>query len=366
MSNDTDVAIQLFIQATIMMMQAYQFETISYDEIRTRSDQAGFRSLPFMPPEPISAMPRLAGKLRNTSEMTPAQYVTIVRGLVDARPFVKYYIRTGLRAAQLICRNHLTRLDEGNQYLQFLKREFEVGSTFASGILALVNANATLSKSIFVAVTGVNDGIEAFQEYRFLTIERDTARILVETAQNKLAEFYLKQVDYTDDTVAIEKNLVTKFNTAGGYSFSDALNAVSVIEYQCTREGIRYLLNRSVNNSPSNLEIDAATGTVMFKTATEQQQGTGKPIGTDADSGGAPSQFTGPEPDAYEKGIHPNTVREWALKCKLSAETKLTGKDSLLRAAIFDALGVARKPFLTQTYGNEFKRRIADGSVTCN
>jgi hypothetical protein len=197
-----------------------------------------------------------------------------------------------------------------------------------------------------------------------LTIERDTARILVETAQNKLAEFYLKQVDYTDDTVAIEKNLVTKFNTAGGYSFSDALNAVSVIEYQCTREGIRYLLNRSVNNSPSNLEIDAATGTVMFKTATEQQQGTGKPM--DTDSSGAPPQFTGPEPDAYEKGIHPNTVRDWALKCKLPADTKLTGKDSLLRAAIFDALGVARKPLLTQTYGNEFKRRIADGSVTCN
>jgi len=58
--------------------------------------------------------------------------------------------------------------------------------------------------------------------------------------------------------------------TAGGYTFADALNAVSVVEYQCTREGIRNLLNRSINNTPSNMEVDIATGTVIFNSSREK------------------------------------------------------------------------------------------------
>ena len=49
------------------------------------------------------------------------------------------------------------------------------------------------------------------------------------------------------------------------FTFADALNAISTIEYQCTRSGIRSLLTRAVNNTPTNLDVDRNTGTVMFK-----------------------------------------------------------------------------------------------------
>lgn len=258
------------------MMRSYGFDTISYEEIQTRSARAGFRAIPFMPPETIRATARLNTVVSTQPVVSAEDFLARTKNL-GTKPFVKYYIRTGLRASQLICRNHLTRLDEGNQYLEFLQKELGVASTFASGILALVNANATLTKSFFIAFSGINSGIDAYQEYRYLSIDRDAARLLVETAQNKLAEYYMNQVDFTDNPDAIAKNVVSANNAAGGYTFSDALNAVSVIEYQCTREGIRYLLNRSINNTPSNMEIDAATGTVMFKSAQlDTREGTGE------------------------------------------------------------------------------------------
>jgi hypothetical protein len=290
LDSETDASIQLFIQASILMLQAYGFETIPYEDIQFRSERAGFRTIPFMLPDTIRATPQLIRSVQPTTLVTSADYVALTKRLADAKPFVKYYIRTGLRASQLICRNHLTRLDEGNQYLDFLKRELGVGSTFASGVLALVNANATLTKSFLIAVTGVNDGLDAFQEYRFLTIDRDAARVLVETAQNKLAEHFLNQVDDTDDPARLADKSISRNSTVGGYTFSDALNAVSVIEYQCTREGIRYLLNRSINNTPSNMGIDDVTGQIMFNSATDQQDGTGGPAPVGFGNGGAKNQ----------------------------------------------------------------------------
>jgi hypothetical protein len=261
---ETDASIQLFIQASILMLRAYGFQTIPYEEIQFRTQQAGFQALPFMPPYSERGTPHLIKTMSNLP--APTDVASYLASNVGVKPLVKYYIRTGLRASQLICRNHLTRLDEGNQYFEFLKRELGVASTFTSGVLALVNANATLAKSFLIATTGVNDGLNAYEEYQFLTIDRDAARVVVETAQNKYAEYFLNQVDKStiDNNVAV-----------GGYTFSDALHAVSEIEYQCTREGIRFLLNRSVNNTPANLEIDAATGTVMFKSATDSKEGTG-------------------------------------------------------------------------------------------
>jgi hypothetical protein len=272
MDSETDATIQLFVQASILMAQAYGFQTIRYEDIQLRSERAGFRTIPFMPPDTIRATPQYIQTIQNLQGPAIAAYIMKDFG---AKPLVKYYIRTGLRASQLICRNHLIRLDEGNQYFEFLKQEIGVASTFASGVLALVNANGTLTKSFLIAITGVNSGLTAYEDYQFLSIDRDAARTLVETAQNKYAEYFLNQVDFADDPTAISKKLTTTNSTAGGYTFSDALNAVSVIEYQCTREGIRYLLNRSINNTPSNMEIDAVTGNVMFKSATTIKEGTG-------------------------------------------------------------------------------------------
>ena len=243
------------------MLQAYGFATIPYENIQYRSERAGFQTLPFVPPYAVSITPRLISGASAPS----ADFLAAVQKY-GTKPLVKYYIRTGLRAAQLICRNHLTRLDEGNQYLEFIKKEIGVGATFTSAVLSLVNANATLAKSVLIATTGVNDGLNAFEEYKYLSIDRDVARNLVETAQNKYAEYYLNQVDKSD----FDNNVAV-----GGYTFSDALNAVSTIEYQCTREGIRFLLNRSINNTPTNMEIDAATGTVIFNSAKNTVNGTG-------------------------------------------------------------------------------------------
>src|SRR5581483_4516396 len=102
--------------------------------------------------------------------------------------------------------------------------------------LALANANGTITNSFFLASTAINNGLTAYEEYRFLNIDREAARVLVDAAMNKYAEYFIGQVDRPPNGVM--------------YTFSDALNAVSVIEYQCTREGIRNLLNRSVNNTP--------------------------------------------------------------------------------------------------------------------
>jgi hypothetical protein len=113
MDSETDATIQLFVQASILMAQAYGFQTVRYEDIQLRSERAGFRTIPFMPPDTIRMTPRYIQTIQNLQGPAIAAYIMKDFG---AKPLVKYYIRTGLRASQLICRNHLIRLDEGNQY----------------------------------------------------------------------------------------------------------------------------------------------------------------------------------------------------------------------------------------------------------
>lgn len=255
MSDATDTSLQLFIQSTMLLSSYYRFETINYQVIREKSEQAGFRALPFMPPETVRATPGLVTLAESGDPAALASYVVKKYGY---KPLVKYYIRTGLRAAQLVCRNYLLELDERNQYLEFLKREFAVAYGLAGGILAATHANSTLSNAFMIGNAAILQATDAYRDYRFLSIDRESARVLVETAQAKYAEHFMKQVDSATPEST---------SAAGGYTFSDALNAVSTIEYQCTREGMRALLNRSINNTPSNLEIDVNTGSVMFLSA---------------------------------------------------------------------------------------------------
>jgi hypothetical protein len=265
MSTQTDMAIQLYMQSSILLSNYYGFQTVRYSEIQERSARSGFSTLPFMPPETVRATPELAG-LANSYENNPAMLDFIVKKY-GYKILVKYYIRTGLRAAQLICRNHLLDLEERNQYLDFLRKEFGVAYTLASGILEATHANRTLLNAVAISRSALDGAFDVYEEYRFLNIDREAARILVEAAQNKYAEYFMKQVDLaSSDSTSV----------AGGYTFSDAINALAVIEYQCTREGIRHLLTRSINNSPTNIEIDRETGTVMFKSAqSETSEGTG-------------------------------------------------------------------------------------------
>jgi len=250
--HETDMAIQLFMQASILMANIYGFRTISYSEIQERSERAGFSVLPFMPPESIRATPRLVNLENRPLDMPEDTRVLLTKYGYQA--IVRYYINTGLRASQLICRNYILGLSEQNRYLEFIRQEFNIAYGLATGILELVHANRTLWASFSLAKVAIDGGLDAYEEFRFLNIDREAARTLVEVAQAKYAQHFIAKVDAVP----------------GNFTFSDALNAVSVIEYQCTREGIRYLLTRAVNNTPQNMSIDAVTGTVIFESAKNQ------------------------------------------------------------------------------------------------
>jgi hypothetical protein len=287
--NDTDMTIQLFLQATILLSRAYGFEPMSFEEIQARTVRAGFKTIPLMMPDTIRATPEL--RARMISDHGPA-LEDYLANKVGTKSLIKYYIRTGLRASQLICRNYLTRLDEANAYLQFIKDEFGVAAGLASSALVLAGANATLKDSFLLGRSSIDQGFSAYEEFRFLNIDRQAARLMVEAAQAKLAEHYFKRAE----EAALNDN-----SAAGGYTFSDAIDAVSVIEYQCTREGIRFLLNRSISNTPTNMAVDPATGTIVFKSTgaavqdaviDEQKMPAGQQGGAGTGLGGGSSQKT--------------------------------------------------------------------------
>ena len=248
------MSVQLFMQATILLANYYGYTTIRYADIQERSASAGFQIIPFMPPETVRATPELVNFFNvYTGDRNQLEGLLVKYG--GYKVLVKYYIRTGLRASQSICRNYLLGLEERNAYLEFLQRELGVAATLASGILLLVNANNTLTQSFLLGITSTNSAIDAYQEFRFLNVDREAALTLVEAAQNKLAEHFMQLVDSASPESTSAK---------GGYTFSDALHAVSLIEQQCTRTGIRHLLTRSIANSPSNLDVDKDTGAFLF------------------------------------------------------------------------------------------------------
>ena len=188
----------------------------------------------------------------------------------------------------------ISSLDEANAYLQFIKDEFGVAAGLASSALVLAGANATLKDSFLLVRGSVDQGFSAYEEFRFLNIDRQAARLMVEAAQAKLAEHYFKRAD----EATLNDN-----SAAGGYTFSDAIDAISVIEYQCTREGIRFLLNRSISNTPTNMAVDPSTGTIVFKSTgvavqdaiIDEQKPTGQ---QNVGGGGAgPGGGTGPKKD---------------------------------------------------------------------
>ncbi len=259
-ADQTDMSIQLFMQATLLLAHYYHFPTAQYSQIQAQAVSAGFSALPFMPPETVPATPPLLGLVNSLGDDPQgldqlADYVVKKYGY---KPLVKYYIRTGLRASQMICRNYLLRLEENNRYLEFLRKELGVGYTLATAVLLATHANQTLTNSFAIAHNFTDGTITAYEEYRFLSVDREAARVLVETAQDKFGEYYMQKVDAGSPS---------SNDTQGGFTFSDAINAVSVIEYQCTREGIQALLTRSINNTPTNMTIDAATGTVIFRSS---------------------------------------------------------------------------------------------------
>ena len=267
--SETDMAVQLFMQATLFLAQYHGYETITYAEISSRSEKAGFRMLPLMPPNSVRATPALINFPRNIPEMRANIDATkAFRMSVDNtwgyKALLGNYIKTGWKASQIICRNYLLQLEENNRYLQFLQDEFGVLYTLASGILAIADVNKTLLKVLPLTRTGVDGFIDKYQEYRFLNVDVDATLSLVEAAQNNYAKHYFDQLE--SSVLLVDVRAGTK-SIPSLFSFAEAIDAVNRIEYQCTRGQIRNLLNRAVNNSPTNLFIDPVSGAIGFKSA---------------------------------------------------------------------------------------------------
>jgi hypothetical protein len=148
-----------------------------------------------------------------------------------------YFIRAGHHASQIVCRNYLSGLRDRNEYFEFLQQEFKVVTNLTGMLLTLTNT-AEQSKDIFTQVVGAaNLGADAYQSFKFLAPEIETILPLVEAAQ-----------------VAMRDYFVGKGRPA---TFAGALNAVSKIEYQCSRSGIRAILTKTlVQSKPQYTVID--------------------------------------------------------------------------------------------------------------
>lgn len=269
-SNETDLSIQLFMQATILLGRYYGFDKLDYEAVREKSTQAGFETLPFMQPQIKSAVPSFKrASLKpyvpsgddDPRGMSVAAYQRWVHSSMGYNNLVKYYISTGLRASQMVCRNFLQGLDERNRYLNFLRAEFGVFNTLADGVLSAVDANGTLRDSFAMGRTFASGIVNAYEDYRFLKVEYEQVRFLVETAQSQLAQHEYTLVDGSQAPQTVSGRTIYKMV----YTFPDALNAVSRIEAQCTRAGIDRLLTKATYAAPSNMTVDPITGELIFR-----------------------------------------------------------------------------------------------------
>jgi hypothetical protein len=363
MSSDTDMTVQLFMQSTILVANYYGYTNVRYADIRERARRSNVNMIDFVIPEAIRATPPLSN-FANEYEDNPAALTTALQRIGGYKNLVRYYIRTGLRASPSLCRTYMLEIEEKNDFLEFLQKEIGVASALSTAVLALANANATLTTSFMIARTGIDGGIDAYQEYRYLKIDRDAARALVEAAQNQLAQYFLEQVEKT----SANPNLVT-----GGYTFSDALHAVSTIEYQCTRSGIRNLLARSINNSPSNLLVDQETGNITFRSAVNAPvnqgepgrpagAGNGTPGGTPGDQlpKGNPPKGGGAEP---QNPKNPKPVADCSSIVTLRDATKVITNRNQILAANASVLASPSATFGVKTAGDAGTAMV--GALTC-
>ncbi len=274
LADETSMSIQLFMQATILMGRYFGFNRLDYERVREQSEKAGFTSLPFMPPETIPATPPLrTSTLRpwipragdDRADVSLVSYQKLVHDRIGYNNLVKYYISTGLRAAQMICRNHLQGLEERNRYLDFLQAQFGVFGTLSEGVLNAVDANGTLRSAMFVGRTFVTSSMNEYEKYRYLTVPYEEARVVVETAQNLLADHYYRKVDGQLPNLSQSRRTIYR----SPFTFADALHAVSVIESQCTRAGIQRLMTKAFYATPTNMVVDPGTGAIIFNSNTQ-------------------------------------------------------------------------------------------------
>lgn len=270
-ASETDVAVQLFMQATLMVARYYNYPTLSYVSLSERAQLAGVSTVPFMPLVTVRATPPLDWSRVGEGSLSASDFQRFINDNGLYKQMMKYYIKTGLKASQLICRNHLLNLDERSRFLKFLQDELGVVYALSDAILAAVDANGTLIKAFSIGKTALTNGLDVYGKYRF-GIDAEAALVVVETTQEKYAAYFMQKVDKPVFLASADD--VTGYDPGVPFSFSEALHAVNVIEYQCTQSGINYLLNRAVTNTPTNLQIDKVTGIPVFDSTRRNTQTT--------------------------------------------------------------------------------------------
>ncbi|MBI3435893.1 MAG: hypothetical protein HY056_12585 [Proteobacteria bacterium] len=150
----------------------------------------------------------------------------------------RYYLRSGANASMIICRNYLAGLKERNEYFEFLQKELNLAGGLAGLTLSLASANRTITTSFVNALSYLNLGLDAYQDFRYLSVDIETVITMVEAAQVALRDHFLE-----------DNNLPL--------SFAAALHALNKIEYVCTRAGIRGLLNKTLTQVPPAYTVRA-------------------------------------------------------------------------------------------------------------
>jgi hypothetical protein len=155
---------------------------------------------------------------------------------------IREYILNGLHLSQLLCRNYLAGLSDKNSAFTAIKKEFNIAGGLAQLTMAAAKASAR-SIAYFGAVESfINASLENFGEFEYLTPDQSTLQDLVFKAQTALGAYYAT-------TGTAPETLV------------GAIDAVHRIDSQCTRPGLRHLINRSL--AGVQVKADPGDGTLM-------------------------------------------------------------------------------------------------------
>jgi hypothetical protein len=257
----------MFMQASIILAKMYGFQTIEYEEVEARTAAAGFQAVPFVNPLTYlgrtDAVPRL--RAQPTFVIGPSyDFVdpnTKKTTTISHETALTYYVITGWRASQIICRNYLTYQYDKNQYLEFLRKELGYAANLASLSMSLANANDALLKAAANINGVVDNGFNAYIEY--LAIDTDTARSVVEAAQNTYGRQFLLDIQSAASGKRLKEGVI--------FSFPEAINAVHTIETQCTKGVIKQLVNRAAVNS-ADMSINDLGILVFNKKAADKER----------------------------------------------------------------------------------------------
>lgn len=236
-NESSDVAVQEFMYAGQALAYVYGFE-VDLDRIAPTITRPTVEAFGVSARESVSYR---FGNLRFRQDALLRE-----KNRYDIR---EYFIKSGHHASQIVCRNYLSGLRDRNEHFEYLQKQLKVATNLTGVLMALTNT-AGQTKDIYNAVVGSTElGMDAYQGFRFLNPDIETVLPLVQGAQVAMRDYFLSK----DGVPA---------------TFAGALNAVSKIEYQCTRSGIRAILTKTlVQAQPKYTVID---GTLYAHKAEEK------------------------------------------------------------------------------------------------